>query len=315
MRRRLAASAAVLLLVGTPALAGCGSGDGGGDGGGVPDGVTVTGDVGEKPDVEVEEDLDVSKTASSTLVEGDGPEVSEGDAVLVNLTVVNGSTGKAAVSTFDSGEPQLVVVNDEKFLPELVPALVGETEGSRILVTATVEDAIGAQGATQIGLGKDDDVVFVVDLVAVQRDLGPETGKQPAGMPTVVTGEDGAVTGLDFTGAAKPDQLRVATLNQGDGPAVEKGSTIIADYYAAVWGREKPFNDTFPTDPTSFQVGVGGLIEGWDLGLQGVKAGSRVMLVIPPDVGYGAKGSPPDIPGGATLVFVIDVLGVAPPAA
>jgi peptidylprolyl isomerase len=311
MRRRLAASAAVLVLVGTPALVGCGSDDDGD--GGVPDGVTVTGDLGEKPEVEVD-DLDVSKTASSTLVEGDGPEVAEGDAVLVDLTVVNGSNGKDAVSTFDTGKPQLVVVDDQKFLPELVPTVVGEKEGSRILVTATVKDAIGAQGASQIGLGKDDDVVFVVDLVAVQRDLGPATGKQPAGLPTVVTGDDGAVTGLDFSGATEPGQLRVVTLNQGDGPAIEKGSTIIADYYAQVWGRRKPFDNTFPADPTSFQIGVGGLIEAWDLALPRVKAGSRVMLVVPPDVGYGAKGSPPDIPGGATLVFVIDVLGVAPAA-
>jgi peptidylprolyl isomerase len=311
MRRRLvAATAAAVLLAGA---AGCGSGGSDGGGGGVPDGVTVTGDFGEKPEVEVD-DLEVSETASSTLIEGDGPEVAEGDAALVNLVVVNGSTGEQAVSSFDSGKPELVIVDDQKFLTALVPALVGEREGSRILVTATVEDAVGAQGASQIGLGKDDDVVFVVDLVAVQRDLGPETGKQPAGLPTVLTGDDGAVTGLDYGGAEKPDELRSVTLNAGDGPAVEKGSTIIADYYAAVWGRDKPFNDTFPTDPTSFQVGVGGLIEGWDLGLQGVKAGSRVMLVIPPDVGYGAKGSPPDIPGDATLVFVIDVLGVAPPA-
>lgn len=311
MRRRLVAAAAATALI--TGLAGCGSDSGGGDGG-VPDGVTVTGDVGEKPTVKVD-GLDVSKTASSTLVEGDGPEVAEGDAALVDLTIVNGSTGKDAASTYDSGEPELVIVDDQRFLPELVPALVGEKEGSRVLVTATVEGAIGAQGATQIGLGKDDDVVFVVDLVAVQRDLGKPTGKQPAGLPTVVTGDDAAVTGLDFTGTSKPGQLRVVTLNKGDGPAVGKGSTIIADYYATVWGRAKPFDNTYPTDPTSFQVGDGGLIEGWNLGLQGVKAGSRVMLVIPPDIGYGAKGSPPDIPGGATLVFVIDVLGVAPAGA
>jgi peptidylprolyl isomerase len=308
MRRRLAAAtAAALLLAGTAA---CGSDS---DGGGT-DGVTVTGPVGAEPTVEVEDGFEVSTTSSSTEVEGDGPELVKGGAALVNLVVVNGSTGKKAASTFDSGKPELVILDEQKFLPELVPALTGATEGSRVVVAATVEDAVGPQGATQIGLDKDDDVVFVVDLVAVQRDLGPAAQNLPAGLPEVTTGDDGTVTGVDVTGLAKPSKLRVATLNVGDGPAIAKGSTIIADYYATVWGKKKPFDNTFPTDPASFQVGVGGLIEAWDLGLIGVKAGSRVMLVVPPDVGYGAKGQPPDIPGNATLVFVLDVLGVAPPA-
>ena len=69
-----------------------------------------------------------------------------------------------------------------------------------------------------------------------------------------------------------------------------------------------------PSDdaPVAFPIGVGRLIKGWDQGLVGVPQGSRVLLVVPPDLGYGAKGSAPKIPGNATLVFVVDVLGVAP---
>ncbi len=309
MRRRLAAAtAAALVLTG---IAGCGSGSDDGDG---TDGVTVTGSVGAEPKVEVDDGFEVSKTSTSTEVEGDGPELTKGGAALANLVVVNGSTGEKAASTLDSGKPQLLVLDEQKFLPALVPALTGATEGSRVVVTATVEDSVGPDGATQIGLDKDDDVVFVVDLVAVQRDLGPAVDDLPAGLPAVTTGDDGAVTGVDVTGLTKPSKLRVVTLNEGDGPAIAKGSTIIADYYATVWGKKQPFDNTFPTDPTSFQIGAGGLIKAWDQGLLGVKAGSRVMLVVPPDVGYGAKGQPPDIPGDATLVFVLDVLGVAAPA-
>ena len=62
-------------------------------------------------------------------------------------------------------------------------------------------------------------------------------------------------------------------------------------------------------DDTLFALAKGQLIDGWVEGLQGVKVGSRVMMVIPPEQGYGKKGSPPSIPANATLVFVIDVLG------
>jgi peptidylprolyl isomerase len=62
--------------------------------------------------------------------------------------------------------------------------------------------------------------------------------------------------------------------------------------------------------PFEFQLGAGGVIPGWDEGVQGMKVGGRRQLVIPPQLGYGAQGSPPDIPPNSTLVFVIDLLSV-----
>ena len=55
-------------------------------------------------------------------------------------------------------------------------------------------------------------------------------------------------------------------------------------------------------------LGQGAVIKGWDDALAGVAVGSRVMLQIPPALGYGKEGSGEDIPGGATLYFLIDVL-------
>jgi peptidylprolyl isomerase len=52
------------------------------------------------------------------------------------------------------------------------------------------------------------------------------------------------------------------------------------------------------------------VIEGWDEGVQGMGAGGRRELTIPPDLAYGAQGSPPAIGPGATLVFVVDLLSV-----
>jgi peptidylprolyl isomerase len=71
--------------------------------------------------------------------------------------------------------------------------------------------------------------------------------------------------------------------------------------FDASWNHGQPF---------SFPLGQGQVIPGWDQGVEGMKIGGRRQLVIPPDLGYGAQGSPPTIPPNSTLVFVVDLLKV-----
>ena len=52
------------------------------------------------------------------------------------------------------------------------------------------------------------------------------------------------------------------------------------------------------------------MIGGWDTGLVGTSVGDRVLLVIPPELGYGEQGSPGGIPGGATLIFKVELIGI-----
>lgn len=314
MRRRLVAlPLAAVLLVGTAAC-----GDETADSGEVSTGsggVTVTGDPGTAPEVEVDEDFDVSETDSETLVTGDGAAVEADGSALMNLVIYNGSTGDQVFSSYDEGgKPELVTLTEGKFLDALVEPLTGATEGSRVLVTSTVEEGIGADGASQIGLEADQDVIFVIDVLAVAQQPEGDAADLTEGLPAIEEDEDGKVTGIDFTDAAKEpsDELVVETVIEGDGTEITKGATVAVNYYGVVYGEDKPFDESYSRGPASFPVGTGGLIQGWDEGLIGVKAGSRVLMVVPADKGYGEKGSPPNIPANATLVFVIDVLAVAP---
>lgn len=68
-------------------------------------------------------------------------------------------------------------------------------------------------------------------------------------------------------------------------------------------------------EPFRFQLGVDGVIKGWAEGVTGMRVGQKRQLIIPPELGYGAAGAPPSIPGGATLTFDIEILYISRTAA
>jgi peptidylprolyl isomerase len=321
MRRHLGATLICTFILTGATACGSGtspdSGSGAADSTAVPtsiDGVTVTGDFGAKPTVKIDS-LDVTGSSSAEPIQGSGPTVKSGDQVLVDLTIVNGTTGEKAYSTFDDGNPLAVTLSKNSFIPSVVDAAVGKSRDSRILVTDTVKNAIGKNGATQIGLGKTDDVVVVMDILSVQPSdvLDSAEGDAttiPSTLPKVLV-QGNQVTGVDFSKAAAKagGKLQVVTLIQGDGPAIQDDTFATVDYYGVVYGAKKAFDESYTSTPVSLPIGVGGVIEGWDEGLVGVRAGSRVMLVVPPAKGYG-NTKQGDIPKNSTLVFVIDILGV-----
>ncbi len=138
-----------------------------------------------------------------------------------------------------------------------------------------------------------------------------ETGELPAWAPVIET-EGDLVTGLDFTDApAEPsDELLSATVIEGDGPPVEVGQTITANYLGSIYGEAEPFEESYSSQPFQAPIGVSQLIAGWDQVIPGVPVGSRIIMSIPPDLAYGDQGQGP-IPGGASLVFVIDIVDAA----
>lgn len=137
------------------------------------------------------------------------------------------------------------------------------------------------------------------------------TGTSNAAVLPTVSGGFGEQPTVDVPAVAPPGQLVTQVLEEGDGDVVEKGDLLVANYAGHLWDNEQVFDSSFDRgEPAGFPIGVGGVIPGWDEALVGKNVGSRVLLVVPPDKGYGDQGTQDgSIPGGATLVFVVDLVG------
>lgn len=105
-----------------------------------------------------------------------------------------------------------------------------------------------------------------------------------------------------------PTELVTNDIVEGEGPAAKQGDDVTVQYVGALYDSGEEFDASWDRgQPFELTLGSGTVIEGWEQGLVGMKAGGRRELIIPPDLGYGAAGQPPTIPGDATLVFIVDM--------
>jgi peptidylprolyl isomerase len=108
-----------------------------------------------------------------------------------------------------------------------------------------------------------------------------------------------------------PRKLVVEDIVKGKGPPAKTGNTVVVHYVGLNFSNGQEFDASWDSgSPFPVQLGAGGVIEGWEKGLLGIREGGRRKLTIPPELGYGAEGYPPDIPPNETLVFVIDAVSV-----
>lgn len=126
-----------------------------------------------------------------------------------------------------------------------------------------------------------------------------------------VAGAINQVPKLAFPSGAAPGTLEIKVLHKGSGPVAKQGNVLAVNYLGQIWGG-KVFDSSFKRRQLFlFGVGLGQVISGWDKGLLGVRAGSRVLLVIPPADGYKKAGQPSaGIKGTSVLAFVVDVVDV-----
>ena len=104
--------------------------------------------------------------------------------------------------------------------------------------------------------------------------------------------------------------LEYVTLKEGEGKPAKAGQTVTMHYVGTLEDGTKFDSSRDSGRPFTTKIGVGDVIRGWDEGVPGMKIGEQRKLIIPSDLGYGDQGSPPKIPGGATLIFNVELLGV-----
>ncbi len=104
--------------------------------------------------------------------------------------------------------------------------------------------------------------------------------------------------------------LKFKDISKGEGARPLSGQTVVVHYTGWLTNGQKFDSSVDRGQPFEFAIGAGKVIKGWDEGVKGMNIGGKRHLVIPPQLGYGAKGSSGSIPPNATLVFDVQLLGV-----
>lgn len=268
------------------------------------DAITVTGKFGAKPTVKFKAPWAIDKTRTKVLSEGKGATVQKTGTVEVNYEGVNGRTGETFDESFS--RKQSVAFPLDQVIPGFQKGLEGQKVGSRVLIAMPGKDGYDASGGSpQAGIQVGDTLIFVVDIVSTTL-TGPEgkTVAPKAGMPAVK--DSGGKPEITIPKGDPPSKLQVAPLIQGTGKTVAETDTITVNYQAVSWKTGKVVDQSYGKAPETGPLAQ--LIPGWQQGLKGQKVGSRVELVVPPDLAYPDGNATPKIDKGDTLVYVVDIL-------
>ena len=266
--------------------------------------VTVAGDAGAEPTVTFTQPFAVSAPVARVTGDGSGEPLVDGQILSMNYIALSGADGSKQTTTYGAAADH-ITLGDKSYIPVLNTVLKGQKVGVRFLLA--LPPAAPAAGAKADP--KASSTVMAIEIAsakAIPKRAEGTAVTPPAGLPTVALAADGTPTITPAKGAA-PTTLVVQPLIKGAGAAVTSGQTVTFQYAGVLWDGTAFDSSWKKGSPFTTAIGTGKVIPGWDQGLVGQTIGSQVLLVVPPDLGYGAKASGP-IPANSTLVFVVDIL-------
>ncbi|GHF07434.1 FKBP-type peptidyl-prolyl cis-trans isomerase [Pseudolysinimonas yzui] len=274
------------------------------------DAVVVSGDLGNSPVIAADGPFSVDRVERTVLIEGSGDPVAPGDLVEVAITIVNATTGEQAPGTASAR----VLLDEGAVQPGLLATILCATPGSRIVGVVPAAEAFGSAGQPELAIGPDDDLVFVVDVLAlVPLQADGVAVALPDGFPELGLefDADGRPT-VTIPAGDPPGTLLSATLLEGTGAVVGADDEFLVQFQGVNWRTGDVFDETWGDAPRSLVD----LLPGVDAALVGRAVGSRVVVIVPPADGFGSAGSPSSgIAGTDTVVYVVDILATTPPAA
>jgi peptidylprolyl isomerase len=271
----------------------------------------VSGRLGADPVVTIPRAKPPGRLIVRTITPGHGPVVRPGDYVLFNVQGRVWAGDRKIVDSYTSAQPQGLPLHAGL---KAWRDLAGQRVGSRVLMVVPPRDGFGRSGDPQVNVTGTDTLVFVFDLLATMRPAAGASGTvlryHPGpGLPRLTGGSRDPATVTVPRGVNPPAGLVRRLLVRGHGAPVRPGQTVVVQDTGVVWRTGQIFDSSWARGfPESFRLGARQVIPGWERGLAGLPVGSRVLLVVPPRLGYGRAGDAPDVGAHDTLVFVIDIL-------
>ncbi|WP_128375471.1 FKBP-type peptidyl-prolyl cis-trans isomerase [Streptomyces cavernae] len=274
--------------------------------------ITAGGKFGEKPTLAKSSGDPSKDLAVKTVIAGNGATIAENDYLQAHYLGQIWASGKVFDNTFDRKAPILMQLKQGATLEGWRYALAGKKAGSRVEMAIPPAYGFAEQGNPQFGIKASDTMVFVFDVQATFNAKSSAKGKVVAqndsAVPKVGTNTDGKAPSIEIPDGDAPTKLVAEYVIEGDGPELKATDTVLVQYKGVLWEGGKEFDSTYKrSDLTSFSLQQ--VVKGWSQGLTGKKVGSRVLVVVPPKLGYG--DNPPsgsDIKKDSTLVFTVDIL-------
>lgn len=263
-------------------------------------GVTATGELGQKPTIHMKTPMTVENNSYVILQKGNGATIEDGNRVCAQGIAINVQDGTELMDTWTNNTPDcsLVVSSDTSVMSAEYYELIN---GAKLNTTI----AFGVNDQSSSGVS----YLMVLTFVSQSKDLSKAEGTKvtdiPSDLPKVMDAADGKPS-IDMNGYKGTDKLVVQPLIKGDGAELTSSDTAVVKYTGWLLDGTQ-FDSSWDKNTTLDANLSGGVIQGWIDGLKGQTVGSQILLIVPPDLGYGstAQGS---IPANSTLVFVIDIL-------
>ncbi|MFF7386453.1 FKBP-type peptidyl-prolyl cis-trans isomerase [Streptomyces griseoluteus] len=269
---------------------------------------------GEKPTVAKGTGEPSKDLAVKTVIAGNGRPVAENDFIKANYLGQIWSSGKVFDNSYDRS-PLVLQLAQGSIIDGWRYALTGKKIGSRVEIAVPPTWGYGPSGNEQAGIKGTDTLVFVIDLLDSYNTKSSAKGKEvpqtdPA-LPKVATNTDGSQPKVTLPKSDPPKKLVSNYVLEGDGDEVTRKQAVLCQFQGLEWQGGRTFQKTYGSGRLSqFSVEqMEQVVKGLAQGITGKKVGSRVLIVVPPDLGYG--DNPPSGSGikkGATLVFTVDIL-------
>ncbi|KFF31500.1 FKBP-type peptidyl-prolyl cis-trans isomerase [Bifidobacterium bombi] len=262
-------------------------------------GVSASGEPGKKPKVTFHVPMQVVNNSYAVLQKGNGAKIEPGQRLCVQDVALNAKDGSELMSSWEKNTPDCsLVMNKQKINATYYNVLINQKVNSTVAFGVNDKNSAGTSYIMAV----------TVISASANRANGEKVKDIPSNLPKVKLGATGKPS-IDLNGYQPDGKLVVQTLIKGKGKKVEENDTIDAHYSGWVKGKDgKPsqFDSSWDRGESSV-FSLQQVVAGWTHGLAGQTVGSQVLLIIPPDQGYGNKEQK-GIPANSTLYFVVDIL-------